>query len=88
VAELQKIYPAVTHIDVHPDAKLTLDACVVETEIGIVEASLTGQVETLREALSVVFEQKASEAEGDADSGGDPRGNSEGIEPPDDADQT
>jgi type III secretion protein L len=59
VVELQKIYPSITHIEVHPDAKLGLDACVVESEIGTVEASLTGQVEALREALSVVFEQQA-----------------------------
>jgi type III secretion protein L len=58
VSELQKIYPSITHIEVHPDAKLTLDACVVESDIGIVEASLTGQVEMLREALSVVFVQQ------------------------------
>jgi type III secretion protein L len=58
IAELQKVYPSISHIDVHPDARLTLDACVVESEIGVVEASLAGQVETLREALAVVFEPK------------------------------
>jgi type III secretion protein L len=59
IGELQKIYPSISHIDVHPDAKLAMDACVVESDIGIVEASLAGQVEMLRDALSVVFEQKA-----------------------------
>jgi type III secretion protein L len=59
IGELQKIYPSITHIEVHPDAKLALDACLVESEIGIVEASLEGQVKALREALSVVFEQQA-----------------------------
>jgi type III secretion protein L len=58
IGELQKIYPSISHIDVHPDAKLAMDACVVESDIGIVEASLAGQVEMLRDALSVVFEQK------------------------------
>jgi type III secretion protein L len=58
IAELQKVYPSISHIDVHPDARLTLDSCVVESEIGVVEASLAGQVETLREALAVVFEPK------------------------------
>jgi type III secretion protein L len=57
VAELQKLYPSISHIDVQPDARLAVDACVVESEIGTVEASLAGQVETLRDALSVVFEQ-------------------------------
>lgn len=58
VSELQKIYPSIAHIDVHPDQKLALDACVVESEIGIVEASLAGQVDMLRDALSVVFTQQ------------------------------
>ena len=59
IGVLQKIYPSIAHIEVHPDPKLGMDACVVESEIGIVEASLEGQVETLREALSVVFDQPA-----------------------------
>jgi type III secretion protein L len=65
ISELQKIYPSITHIEVHPDAKLALDACVVDSEIGTVEASLAGQVEMLREALSVVFEQKAAIVDGE-----------------------
>jgi type III secretion protein L len=58
ISELQKIYPGISHIDVQPDGKLAVDACVVESEIGVVEASLEGQVEMLRDALAVVFEQK------------------------------
>lgn len=61
VGELQKIYPSISHIEIHPDQKLSLDACVVESEIGTVEASLAGQVEMLRESLSVVFEQPPAE---------------------------
>lgn len=57
IGELQQIYPSIAHIEVHPDPKLGIDACVVESEIGIVEASLAGQVETLRAALSGVFDQ-------------------------------
>jgi type III secretion protein L len=60
VVELQKLYPSISHIDVQGDTRLALDACVVESEIGTVEASLAGQVETLRDALSVVFEQNNS----------------------------
>lgn len=59
VSELQKLYPSIAQIDVHPDQKLALDACVVESEIGIVEASLAGQVDMLRNALSVVFAQQS-----------------------------
>lgn len=60
IGELQKVYPSIAHIEVHPDPKLSMDACVVESEIGVVEASLQGQVETLREALSGVFDQPLS----------------------------
>lgn len=63
VGELQKTYPSILHIEIHPDARLGLDACVVESEIGIVEASLAGQVEMLREALSVVFAQQDAQAD-------------------------
>lgn len=63
VASLQKVYPSITHIDVHPDARLGVDACVVESEIGVVEASLAGQVEALRDALAVVFTQAAPTSE-------------------------
>ncbi|HVZ45017.1 MAG TPA: HrpE/YscL family type III secretion apparatus protein [Ramlibacter sp.] len=79
VAELQKIYPSVSHIDVHPDAKLALDACVIESEIGIVEASLAGQLDALHDALSVVFEQKAApEDEEEEDGGGYGYGDDDG----------
>jgi type III secretion protein L len=73
IGELQKLYPSISHIDVHPDARLAMDACVVESDIGIVEASLEGQVDVLRDALSVVFEQKSlaeDNAEGDNTDGG------------------
>jgi hypothetical protein len=44
-----------------------VDACVVESEIGTVEASLAGQVGILRNALSVVFERSELSAEESAD---------------------
>lgn len=69
VGELQKLYPSISHIEVHPDSKVTLDGCVVESEIGIVEASLTGQVETLREALAMVFAQQSVVDDDDAKEG-------------------
>ncbi|VTU27084.1 Yop proteins translocation protein L [Variovorax sp. PBS-H4] len=55
---LRRQFPSVAQIDVHPDAKVALDACIVESDIGIVEASLHGQMEKLRETLVGVFAPK------------------------------
>lgn len=63
IGPLQTIYPSIAQIEVHPDARLAADACVVETEIGIVEASLAGQVEVLRETLASVFDAHLPESE-------------------------
>ncbi|MES3002910.1 MAG: HrpE/YscL family type III secretion apparatus protein [Pseudomonadota bacterium] len=63
IGPLQAIYPSIAQIEVHPDARLAADACVVETEIGIVEASLAGQVEVLRETLASVFDVHLPESE-------------------------
>ncbi|GAA4348469.1 SctL family type III secretion system stator protein BscL [Variovorax defluvii] len=62
--ELRRQFPAVAQIDVHPDAKVAVDACIVESEIGVVEASLSGQLKVLRETLVGVFAPKP-ELEGD-----------------------
>jgi type III secretion protein L len=52
---LRELYPSVAHIDVHPDPRLAIDACLVESDIGVVEASLSGQVEILKAALSAAI---------------------------------
>lgn len=60
---LRENYPSLAQIDVHPDARLALDACVVESDIGVVEASLSGQVEVLRETLGAVLAPAVAQAE-------------------------
>jgi len=64
VGALRREYPAIAQIDVHPDVKLAADACLVESDIGIVEASLSGQVEVLRETLASVFSSQRQPADG------------------------
>ncbi|MDB5798411.1 MAG: Type secretion cytoplasmic protein [Paucimonas sp.] len=56
LAELMSKYPGMSHVDVTSDRLLALDACAVESEIGTVEASMTAQVEVLRETLAKVFD--------------------------------
>jgi type III secretion protein L len=52
---IQELYPMVSHIEVLAGAELGMDACIVETEIGIVQASITGQLRALHQSLSNVF---------------------------------
>lgn len=57
--ELLAAYPGVGYLDVVPDARLAADACILETEIGIVEASIEGQLQALRQAFDAVFGGRA-----------------------------
>jgi type III secretion protein L len=47
-----KDYPEVRHIEVIPDARLDQGGCILETEIGIIDASIDGQLAALKLALS------------------------------------
>lgn len=58
LADLRRRFPAIAEIDVHPNAKIAPDACVVESAVGTVAASLAGQMDILRETLVGVFAPK------------------------------
>ncbi len=49
--ELLAAYPGIGYLDLVPDTRLHDDACIVETEIGIVEASIEGQIAALGRAF-------------------------------------
>jgi type III secretion protein L len=51
----QAQFPAIEQIEVVQDYQLAQDACVIESDIGRVEASLSGQLEALRSTLERVF---------------------------------
>jgi len=53
--DLRAIYPNITMIDVIGDEQRKLDECVVESDIGSIEASMSGQLDTLRETFRKVF---------------------------------
>ncbi|HSW06933.1 HrpE/YscL family type III secretion apparatus protein [Aquabacterium sp.] len=53
--ELLAAFPGVGYLDVVPDARLSADACILETEIGIVEASIAGQLQALHQAFTAVL---------------------------------
>jgi type III secretion protein L len=54
-AELDRIlrdFPGITYIDIEPDSRLQQGDCILETEIGVVEATLESQIESVRSALA------------------------------------
>lgn len=55
VNEVLAAYPGIGYLDIVADSRLKADACIVETEIGTVEASLEGQIEALRTAFEKVL---------------------------------
>lgn len=53
--ELLAAYPGVGYLDVVADPRLAADACILESEIGIVEASIQGQLAALRKGFAKVL---------------------------------
>ncbi len=53
--ELLAAYPGVGYLDLVPDSRLEGDACILETEIGVVEASLESQIAALGRAFKRVL---------------------------------
>lgn len=52
VNDLLAAYPGVGYIDIVGDSRLKLGACILESEIGLVEASMEGQLAALQSAFS------------------------------------
>ena len=55
VNELLAAYPGVGYLDMVADARLKGDACILESEIGLVEASIDGQIAALQGAFQKVL---------------------------------
>ena len=51
INEILAAYPAVGFLDVTPDARLTGDACILESDIGSVEAGIEVQLAAIRRAF-------------------------------------
>jgi len=51
--DLLLTYPGTGYIDLMPDSRIAMDACILESEMGFVEASLEGQLRAMR----TVFER-------------------------------
>jgi type III secretion protein L len=55
INHLKTSFPGIEQMEVISDVNLAKDACVIESDMGQVEASLTGQMEALRHSFSRVF---------------------------------
>ena len=52
-------FPSLTYVDVAEDAHLDRTACVVETEAGVVEASVEGQLQAIETSIRKNFSKEA-----------------------------
>ena len=50
--EITKPYPSINFVDVVGDSRLSADGCVLETEIGVVDASLDVQLKAIEASLA------------------------------------
>ena len=55
VNDLLAAYPGVGYLDIVPDGRLGKEACILESEIGLVEASIDGQIAALQGAFQKVL---------------------------------
>lgn len=62
VSEILSAYPAIAFIEVVGDNRLSATDCILESELGVVEASVEVQVQSLKNALQAHFESHKSEA--------------------------
>lgn len=55
VNELLAAYPAIGFLDITPDSRLSADNCIIESDIGSVEAGIEVQLEAIRRAFEKSF---------------------------------
>jgi type III secretion protein L len=55
INDLLSAYPGVGYIDIVADNRLKLGGCILESEIGLVEASMEGQLAALQSAFSKIL---------------------------------
>ncbi|MFC4160048.1 HrpE/YscL family type III secretion apparatus protein [Chitinimonas lacunae] len=53
--ELLAEYPGLGYLDIVADPRLAADACILESEIGLVEASVSGQIDAIEKAFARIL---------------------------------
>lgn len=59
LTEIMADYAGISFVDVSGDARLRAGGCILESELGIVDASIDVQLDALRRALAKAFEREA-----------------------------
>jgi type III secretion protein L len=57
IAQIMEGYPGVSFVEVAADARLRRGGCILESELGIVDASVDIQLDALRHALKRAFQR-------------------------------
>lgn len=69
IASFKLSFPGIEQIEVVTEPHVARDACIIESDIGRVEASMSGQIEALRSTFERVFSaSRASKSNGYSDS--------------------
>lgn len=55
IDSFKQAFPGIEQIEVVQESHIAIDACVIESDIGRVEASMSGQIEALRSTFERVF---------------------------------
>ena len=55
VNDLLAAYPGVGYLDIVPDGRLAMESCILESEIGLVEASMESQIKAIEAAFHKVL---------------------------------
>ena len=55
VNDLLAAYPGVGYLDIVPDGRLAMESCILESEIGLVEASIESQIKAIEAAFHKVL---------------------------------
>jgi type III secretion protein L len=66
VIELKDMYKNIEQIEIISDHLVPIDACIIESDIGKVEASMSGQIEALKKSFAQVFGESKTKNEMDA----------------------
>lgn len=57
IARVHKDFPEIGYLEISADARLDQGGCILETEVGIIDASLDGQLEALSRAIETTLER-------------------------------
>jgi type III secretion protein L len=56
--EILALYPIIVDIQISGDARLGKTGCILESEIGVIDASLDGQIEALKKSFERIFGER------------------------------